>query len=188
MGAAAGIYLQHSGFVHESRFAGWCSRLCLGLTAPWTHLSGHRLARRARPPATLASPVIHTVPIVSGQHRWWCPGDCHLWNTRGGWTFFCRVSYGSNFLVFPRHGHQLVVSIPANLWDVKSISAFILPQVSARHECQYMDVLSHPTRPHTPDPLTHKPSLCSLAPFLLQIWGALSDLLYLTPALTTLSR
>lgn len=87
-------------------------------------------------------------------HRWWCPGDCHLWNTTGRWTFLCRISYGSNFLVFPRHGYRLVVLIPANLWDVKSISAFILPQISARHECQYMNVLSHPTRPHTPDPLT----------------------------------
>lgn len=103
MGAAARIYLLHSGFSHESSFSGQHSRLCLGLTAPWTHLSEHRLARHARPPAALAPPVILIVPIVSGQHRWWCPEDCHLWNTRGGWTFFCRVSYGSHFLVFPRH-------------------------------------------------------------------------------------
>lgn len=64
MGAAAGIYLQPSGSVHESSFAGQCSRLCLGLTA---HLSEHRLAPHARPPAALAPPVIHVVPIVSGH-------------------------------------------------------------------------------------------------------------------------
>lgn len=132
----------------------------ISLLPEHTCLSEHRLARHARPPAALAPAMIHVVPIVSGQHRWWCPGDCHLWNTRGGWTFFCRLSYGSKFLVFCRHGYHLVVLIPANLWDVKSISAFIQPQVSARHESQYMNGLSHPARPHTPNPLT----ICQVLP------------------------
>lgn len=49
MGAAAGIYLQHSGFVHESSFAGRCSRLCWVSVLPehtclstgWLVMQGH---------------------------------------------------------------------------------------------------------------------------------------------------
>lgn len=40
-----------------------------------------------RPPATFAPLVIHVAQVVSGRHRWWCPGDCHPWSARGEWIF-----------------------------------------------------------------------------------------------------
>lgn len=53
----------------------WCGswaaqQAVLGLVAPGTRLSEHRLAGHARPPATLAPSVIHVVQVVGGGRRW----------------------------------------------------------------------------------------------------------------------